>query len=356
MKKNPLFLVGGVAVALVAGLAVLRNAPQTPTGVPQNNNTTNNEPAKVSSAPKELLKVGFLPVTCHLTCPVTDFSTRTSTENRFESERFTAWPDVAEAIKAGRLKATFMIAPLAMKLREQGLPIKIVYLGHRDGSTVMVRTEDTAKSLKDLKGKSFAVPSFASNQYLVIRKLMEDQGLQEGDINFKQMAPPDMPVALQSKAIDAYFVGEPHCAKAEVDGFGRVLYHAKDIWPHFISCVLVVSEDLIKEKPAVVKDLVRGIAESGEWAETHRDEAGQVAQSYFKQPYKYIHFTLTQPPDRVSYRMLTPTDEDMQAIADMALKTKVVEKPVDVKALVDRSFIPEKIEAAKIDMTGVTYK
>jgi NitT/TauT family transport system substrate-binding protein len=287
---------------------------------------------------------------------VTDFASRTSTETRFESERFTSWPDVAESIKAGRLKATFMIAPLAMKLREQGLPIKIVYLGHRDGSTVMVRTDDPAKSLKDLKGKSFAVPSFASNQYLVIRKLMEDQGMQEGDINFKQMAPPDMPVALQSKAIDAYFVGEPHCAKAEVDGFGRVLYHAKDIWPKFISCVLVVSEDLIKEKPAVVKDLVRGIAESGEWAETHRDEAGQVAQSYFKQPYKYIHHTLTQPADRVSYRMLTPTDEEMQQIADMALKTKVVEKPVDVKALVDRSFIPEKIEAAKIDMTGVTYK
>ena len=33
------------------------------------------------------LKVGYLPVTCHLTCPVTDFATRTSTTNRFESQR-----------------------------------------------------------------------------------------------------------------------------------------------------------------------------------------------------------------------------------------------------------------------------
>ena len=357
MKKNPLFLVGGVAVALVAGLAVLRssNNSQKPSPVLLTTGASG-QGGSANAAPKDLLKVGFLPVTCHLTCPVTDFATRTSTQTRFESERFTAWPDVAESIKAGRLKATFMIAPLAMKLKEQGLPVKIVYLGHRDGSTVMVRTGDPAKSLKDLKGKNFAVPSFASNQYLVIRKLMEDQGMSETDINFKQMAPPDMPVALQSSAIDAYFVGEPHAAKAEVDGFGRVLYHAKDIWPHFISCVLVVTDDLIKEKPEVVKDLVRGIAESGEWAETHREEAGKVAQAYFKQPYKYIHHTLTQPPDRVSYRMLTPTDDELQKIADMALKFKVIEKPLDMKTLVDREFIPEKIEAAKIDMTGVKYQ
>ena len=68
-----------------------------------------------------------------------------------------------------------------------------------------------------------------------------------------------MPGALATKAIDAYFIGEPHAAKAELDGTGRVLYHAKDIWPKFISCVLVVTERLIRERPEVVRDLVRGI-------------------------------------------------------------------------------------------------
>ena len=62
-----------------------------------------------------------------------------------------------------------------------------------------------------------------------------------------------MPGALASEAIDAYFIGEPHAARAELDGTGRVLYHAKDIWPRFISCVLVVTEKLIDERPAVVQ-------------------------------------------------------------------------------------------------------
>jgi len=296
------------------------------------------------------LKVGFLPVTCHLTCPVTDYATRTSTMTRFESQRFTDFPTVVESIKSGRLDATFMIAPLAMKLREQGVPVKIVYLGHRDGSTVMVRKDLPAQSLRDLRGKTFAIPSKYSNQYLVIRKLMDDQGVKPEEIRFVELPPPDMPGALAAKAIDAYFVGEPHAAKAELDGSGRVLYHAKDIWPHFISCVLVVTEKLIREKPEVVRDLVRGIAESGEWAETHRLEAAKVVSPYFRQDEKVVRYVLTQPPDRVSYRMLTPSDEELQVIHDMALKAGILEKPISMKDLIDREFIPANIKPANIQV------
>lgn len=242
-----------------------------------------------------------------------------------------------------------MIVPLAMKLREQGVPVRIVYLGHRDGSTVMVRKNDTARSLRDLRGKTFAIPSRYSNQHLVIRKLMEDQGVGTEEINFVEMAPPDMPGALGAGAIDAYFVGEPHAAKAELDGTGRVLYHAKDIWPRFISCCLVVTEKLVRERPEVVRDLVRGIAESGEWAETHRVEAARVASPYFRQDERVVRFVLTEPPDRVSYRMLTPTDEDLQTIHDMALKIGLLAKPVPMSELIDRSFIPREIKAANIN-------
>jgi len=47
--------------------------------------------------------------------------------------------------------------------------------------------------------------------------------------------------------------------------------------------VLVVTEKLIAERPAVVRDLVRGIAESGEWAETHRVDAARLVSPYFRQ-------------------------------------------------------------------------
>jgi NitT/TauT family transport system substrate-binding protein len=336
--RTPLRLVLG-ALVVVAALGILRYRSVAPS----------KEQAALESQSREVLKVGFLPVTCHLTCPVTDFATRTSHSTRFESERFTDFPTMVETVKSGRLEATFMIAPLAMKLKEQGLPVKITYLGHRDGSTVMVRKDLPAKSLRDLRGKTFAIPSKYSNQNLVIRKLLKDEGVDPAEIRFVEMPPPDMPGALASKAIDAYFVGEPHAARAELDGSGRVLYHAKDIWPHFISCVLVVTEKLIDEKPAVVKDLVRGIAESGEWAETHRVDAARVVAPYFRQDEKLVRYVLTQPPDRVSYRMLTPGDDELQKIADMGLEAGILERRLDVKGLVDREFIPADIHAAAID-------
>ena len=305
------------------------------------------------SADASELGVGFLPVTCHLTCPVTDFASKTTkTGTKFNSMRFTEFPTVVEALKARKLDATFILAPLAMVLRDQGVPIKIVYLGHRDGSTVIVAKNSTATSLRDLRGKTFARPSKYSNQYLVITKLMEDQGMQPDEINFVDMPPPDMPSALAAGAIDAYFVGEPHAAKAEVSGTGRVLYYAKDIWPRFVSCVLVVREELIQERPEVVRDLVRGIAESGEWAETHRKDAARVAAPYFRQDQKLLEYVLTQPPDRVSYRHLTPTEEDLQLIQKYALKAGILKHPIDLTQLVDRRFIPTDIKAAKIDASA----
>src|SRR4051812_38390124 len=207
-----------------------------------------------TDAPRERLAVGFLPVTCHLTCPVTDYATRTSATTRFESQRYMDFPTVTEALRAGHLQASFLIAPLAMKLREQGVPVKIVYLGHRDGSTLIVAANNPAEDLRGLRGRVLAVPSKYSNQYLVLGRLMRRLGVGRDEVHFVEMAPPDMPAALAAGAIDAYFVGEPHAAKAEVDGTGRVLHHAKDIWPGFVSCVLVVHEDLIAGRPQVVRD------------------------------------------------------------------------------------------------------
>lgn len=304
-------------------------------------------------AAKQELTVGFLPVTCHLTCPVTDYAShQIGSGTNFNSQRFTDFPTVAAAVKAKKIEATFMIVPLAMKLREQGVPVKICYLGHRDGSEIVVRKDDPAKSLRDLKGKTFAIPSPYSNQNLVLHQLMHQQGMAATDINCIPLPPPQMPTALASGKIDGYFVGEPFCGKAEMDGTGRVLYYAKDVWPHFISCALVVREDLIKEHPDQVRDLVSGIARSGAWADGHRLEAAKIAAPMYHQNQKLLEYVLTQPKDRVSYSMLTPTDADLQKIADAALDQKVLQKPINVADLVDRQFIPKDIQPADIKMAG----
>ncbi len=337
-----------VFIAAIVLLAVLRFKPwQKPNG---------EEPAfhKGPNAPgeRQSLEVAYVPVTCHLTCPVTDFASHTSTTGtRFDALRFTSFPDIIDALKSKKLQAGFLTVPLAMKMREQGAKIKICCLGHRDGSELVVMKDSSAKSLVDLKGKNIAIPSPFSNENFFIRKLMSDQGLAPTDINFSVLAPPDMPGALAAKSIDGFIVAEPFCSKAELDGSGKVLYYAKDIWKHYISCCLVVHEDLIKAQPEVVRDLVRGIVQSGEWAETNREDAAKVVAPYFRQNVSLVNYVLTHPRDRVSYRMLNPTDDEIQKIMDMGLNLKLLKNRTPLTELLDRSFIPADIVPAKVDMS-----
>jgi NitT/TauT family transport system substrate-binding protein len=346
MKLSPGGLIIGVTLVL-CGLGLLRYRPWDRGGASATRDVIHE--GSNEKAQRELT-VGYLPVTCHLTCPVTDFTSKTTrTSTNFNSRLFSDFPTVVSALESKQVQAAFMIVPLAMKLREQGVPVKICYLGHRDGSEIVVAKNGTVRSLVDLKGKKVAIPSPYSNQNFVIHKLMAEYGMQQNDITFIVLPPPDMPTSLAAGAIDGYFVGEPFCAKAELDGTGRVLYYARDIWPNFISCALVVHEDLIKRNPEVVQDLVRGIAESGKWAETHRAEAAKLASPYYRQNEKVLNYVLTADPHRVSYLNLTPADEDLQQIRDMGLQMGLLTKHIPMSELIDRNFVPRVIQTAPID-------
>ena len=300
----------------------------------------------------QTLTVAFVPVTCHLTCPVTDYASKTTTTGtRFDALRFSEFPTMVEALKAKRLMAAFLTVPLAMKMREQGVPVKIATLGHRDGSQLMVRKESTAKDLRDMRGKTIAIPNPFSNENFFVNKMMRDQGIKPDEIKFISMAPPDMPAALATNSIDGFIVAEPYCGKAEMEGYGRVLYYAKDIWPNYISCALVVHEDLIRDNPEVVRDLVRGINESGEWTERNREDAAKLVSPYFRQDEKLLRYVLTQPADRVTYRNLNPTDEEMHKILDMGISLVFLKTRTPMNELMDKSFFPEQIKPAEIDLS-----
>jgi NitT/TauT family transport system substrate-binding protein len=70
--------------------------------------------------------VGFIPVTCHLTCPVTDFINQNMEGGSFfQPMRFNGFPELKETFlgKPELMPATFILAPMAMALRVQGVPI-----------------------------------------------------------------------------------------------------------------------------------------------------------------------------------------------------------------------------------------
>ena len=291
-------------------------------------------------------RVGFLPVTCHLTCPVTDFINRSlEGEGSFEPVRFNGWPEIKEAFLSGYLPASFLLAPMAMALREQGVPLKIVYLGHRDGTAMMVHRESQIFRVEDLRGKVVAVPNRFSNQRLLLMKALEDRGLTLDDVRVVEMPPPDMPAALYAKAVDAITSGEPFMGQSELDGYGRVLWLTKDVWPGFISCVLVVHEEVIAKQRERVEALVTGIAKSGKWIDASMDHrmqtAGFVARHYYNQDPRLLEFVLSKPPDRVTYSNLELQRENFEEIERLAEKAGIFEGRIGFDDYADPSFVPD---------------
>lgn len=263
----------------------------------------------------------------------------------FKSVKFTDWPTVKEAVIAKEVGATFMLAPMAMQLVADGVPVKVVYLGHRDGTTMMVRKDSDIHDFGDLKGKKIAVPGRMANQNVLVYKLMKQFGMKPGDIDIRELPPPEHPTALLAKTIDAYIVGEPFASKSEVDGFGRVLYFTKDIWPNFISCVLVVRQDVIDEDRPLVQELVDGIAKSGKWIDedmSHRMDAAEVAgKHYYFQPPELLKHVLSKPPDRVRYSNLAPLKKDFDEIMELALEMGILKRRVEFSEYADTSFVKD---------------
>ncbi len=303
-------------------------------------------------------RVGFIPVTCHLTCPVTDFINKQTTgDGILEPIRFNGFPELKEAFLSGYMPATFILAPLAMSLREQGVPLKIVYLGHRDGTAMMVHKDSNIFRIEDLKGKRIAVPNRYSNQRLLLFKALRERGMNIKDLEIVEMPPPDMPAALYSKAVDAVTSGEPFMAQTQMDGYGRILYLTKDVWPNFISCVLAVHEDAIKNRRADVQTLVDGIARSGRWLDQsmeHRLDAGEfVATKYYNQNPKLLQFVLSKPPDRVKYTNLNVVRKDLEEIEALGMEAGILNGSIGFDDYADPSFVTDDSKVKPWEWEGL---
>src|SRR4030095_12854893 len=100
--------------------------------------------------------------------------------------------EIKEALIADKMQAAFIVAPLAIALKAQGVPIRIVYLGHRYGSAVVVHKDGPIRTVADLRGKVVAVPSRYSDERLIVLRAMKAFDIKPGEIKMVEMAPPDV--------------------------------------------------------------------------------------------------------------------------------------------------------------------
>jgi NitT/TauT family transport system substrate-binding protein len=292
---------------------------------------------------KRKIVVAYIPVTCQLTCPVTDYISKYSDNGEiFLPRLFQGFPEIKEALISNKVQAAFIVAPLAIALASQGVGTRIVYLGHRYGSAVVVRKDGPIKTVPDLRGHTIAIPSRFSDERLLLFRAMKVWGIKPGEIKMVEMAPPDVSGALAAKAIDGFSMGEPFPSQAEMAGFGKVLFQAREYWPDYMSCILVVRQDLIDMRPDIVQTLVDGIARSGLWLDKGKpyreDAADFVGRFYYHQKPALLRWALTNPMDRVVYSPLAPRKDDFDMVRDLMMETGVLNKKIEFSEYTDTRF------------------
>src|SRR5690242_17272378 len=255
---------------------------------------------------------------------------------------FQDFPSIKEALLADALQVGFMVAPMAIALRSQGAPFKIIYLGHRYGSSFVVRKDGPIHAVEDLRGKVIAIPSRFSDERLLTNRALRKHGMTEADVRMVEMPPAEVASALEVKAIDAFTMGEPYPSQSEMSGVGRILFNARDYWPDYMSCIVVAREDVIAERPQAVQVLVDGLARSGVWLDDdlkHRARAADfVGHKYFHVPPAVLRWTLLNPPNRVEYNHLTPRKADFEMIRDLMFDLKLIDKKLPFEDFVDTRF------------------
>jgi NitT/TauT family transport system substrate-binding protein len=285
---------------------------------------------------RDLVRMGYMPVVTNLAAPLLDYVSRDQGAYRYQAIKFASFAEMAESLRNGHIDAAFMIAPLAIVLHQQGEDVRIIYIGNRHESTLVARKGLNVNGIQSLAGRTVAVPMRYSGHNLGMLRAMENLGM-PGAINIVEMNPPDMASALAAGALDAYFVGEPFAAQTIASGDAQVVHYVEDIWPQFICNLVIVRQAFIDRRPQAVQQLVQTAMRSGIWAESHPDEAADIASRYWNQPPKLIRYALTTPKGRIRYRLSTPRESEIQSLADLMVHFHLIQRN-DIAGLVEDRF------------------
>lgn len=281
--------------------------------------------------------IGYLPITDHLLMIAAEREPFRTVD--LQPVKFSSWPEVAEALKAGAIDGAFLLTPIGLTLRRRGAPIRVVLLGHRNGSGITVKNDGRIHRVEDLKGKTIAIPSPFSTHNILLRKVLAEKKIDAArDLRIIDMAPPEMVNALATGRIDGFIVAEPFGAQAEERKVGKVLILSRDIWKDHICCVLHLREQVIASRPEAVQELVSGMMRTAVFIEAEPAQAARGSVKLFGQKAQIVEKVLTSPRGRLSFSNLVPAKADFDATQNYMVRFGIARDSVELAGYLEDRF------------------
>ena len=206
--------------------------------------------------------------------------------------------DIETALASGEADLNgHFAAPLLLRL-EAGDPI-VILGGLHIGCFELFGTNEV-RSIRDLQGKTVAVPALDSSRYVFLASMVAYVGLDpRKDINFVTHPGPESIQLLSEGKIDAYlgFPPEPQGMRDKQIGHVVVNSTVDRPWSQYFCCMLAGNREFVRKHPVATKRALRAILKAADVCGTAPEQAARfIVDNGFTPRYDYALQALKDLP------------------------------------------------------------
>jgi NitT/TauT family transport system substrate-binding protein len=189
---------------------------------------------------------------------------------------------LATALGRGDINAAYIcLIPAICAYANGKVPLKVVCGTHTYGYGLLVDS-DKIKTVKDLEKPDIRLGCSREGSPLdcLLHKMIDKYRLDEDKIlnKVQRMPPPNVLLALKMGQLDAGFCCEQFPTMGEELGLKELLM-AQDVWPEMQGSVLIVTDDLLRDHPEIVRRLVKITQRGIQYIHEHPEDAATIVAS-----------------------------------------------------------------------------
>jgi len=176
------------------------------------------------------------------------------------------------------------IAPYIIQV-DTGLPL--VFLGGVHAGCFELFGTERVKAIRDLKGKTVAVPELGSAQHVFVAAMAAYVGIDPNrDINFVTHPVRDSLQLLAERKVDALMGLPPVPQELRDKKIGRVIVSSglDRPWSQYFCCIVAANQEFVRKHPVATKRALRAILKATQFC---ADEPERAAQLMADKGYRY---------------------------------------------------------------------
>jgi NitT/TauT family transport system substrate-binding protein len=194
------------------------------------------------------------------------------------------------------------------------------------------------KSMKQAKGKRFAISRFGSLTDFLTRATLRHFGVDAKDVTILQIgSTPARFAALSAKGVDASIVWFPVTEIAKSQGYNKLL-DLKEIFPEWPYETFAAKESYLAKEREQVTKFLRAYQRGIKYTVENKSDAVKIMQKYVKMDPAYA------PAGYDEYRNSFPlngqiAEKVIPVVIEQEYETGRIKKKITVEDMVDRSFV-----------------